>query len=246
MKTSLLQPAHRHDATIVAPIAARDLRKRYESDSARFVVDGVSLCAERGEWVAVMGRSGCGKSTLLQMLGGLALPTSGTVEVGGVVITDLSESARARLRRSSVGYVFQRYNLIDELTAIDDVSLPLRLNGVPGRQARRRAAAMLEQLEMAGRAGARPAELSGGEQQRVAIARALIAEPRVVLADEPTGALDSGSATVVMELLRRSNATGQTIVMVTHDPASAACADRTLYMDDGRLSRTQVGSVDGS
>jgi putative ABC transport system ATP-binding protein len=243
MNTSMLHPPRRHEAVTRLPVAARELRKRY--DAGRFVVDGVSLSAERGEWVAIMGRSGSGKSTLLQMLGGLALPTSGTVEIGGTVITNLSESARARLRRGAVGYVFQRYNLIDELAAVDDVSLPLRLVGVPGRLARRRASALLEQLGMGGRAGARPAELSGGEQQRVAIARALIAEPGVLLADEPTGALDSGSASLVMDVLRIANADGQTIVMVTHDPTIAARADRVLHMDDGSLIHPPVRSVDG-
>jgi putative ABC transport system ATP-binding protein len=244
MNTTLPQRTRRRDTISPLPISAGDLRKRYESDPGRFVVDRVSFSAEQGEWVAIMGRSGSGKSTLLQMLGGLTLPTSGTVEIGGTVITDLSESARARLRRSAVGYVFQRYNLIDELVAIDDVSLPLRLTGVPGRLARRRASEQLERLGVGERAGARPASLSGGEQQRVAIARALIAEPRIVLADEPTGALDSGSAAIVMDVLRSANAGGQTIVMVTHDPAIAARADRTLHMDDGSLIGTPVGSAD--
>jgi putative ABC transport system ATP-binding protein len=218
-----------HDALV-----ARDLSKRYRS-SARLVVDRVSLHVRSGEWLAIMGPSGCGKSTLLQMLGGLTAPTSGTVRVAGTSLCDCSESRRARIRRRHVGYVFQRYNLIDELRVVDDVSLPLRLNGVPGRRARAEATQLLERLGLSHAVNARPGELAGGEQQRAAIARALVARPDVILADEPTGALDSVAAQCVIELLGDASRHGQTIVMVTHDASVATAAHGVIHMVDGAL-----------
>jgi ABC-type lipoprotein export system ATPase subunit len=189
-----------------------------------------------------MGPSGSGKSTLLYLLGGLVAPTSGVVHVAGEPISTYSESRRARFRRRQVGYVFQHYNLIDELSVVDDVSLPLRLNGVPARIARREARVLLDQLGLDDRRNARPGELSGGEQQRAAIARALIARPDVVLADEPTGALDSHAAAGVVELLRETARRGQTIVMVTHDRTIAGSADRTVHMADGMLRVHAAGA----
>ena len=223
-------PSTRSSRTISASGTAR---------TAGSVVDRVSLRVRRGEWLAIMGPSGCGKSTLLQMLGGLTTPTSGTVRVAGTSLGDCSESRRARVRRRHVGYVFQRYNLIDELRVVDDVSLPLRLNGVPGRRARAEATQLLERLGLAHRANARPGELSGGEQQRAAIARALVARPDVVLADEPTGALDSVAAQCVIDLLRDASQQGQTIVMVTHDASVAAAAHDVVHMVDGALQAVQ-------
>jgi putative ABC transport system ATP-binding protein len=222
---------HRDDAI---PLVAHALSKRH-GEHARLVVDGVSLAVSRGEWLAITGPSGSGKSTLLHLLGGLTAPTAGRVRLAGVDISGRSESERARLRRRHVGYVFQRYNLIDELSIVDDVALPLRLNGVRARVARREAASLLHRLGLGERVTARPAELSGGEQQRVALARALIAGPSVVLADEPTGALDTASAAVVLGLLGDACDRGQTVVMVTHDAAVAAHARRTMHMRDGRL-----------
>jgi putative ABC transport system ATP-binding protein len=219
------------------PLAAHDLSKRYRPDG-RLVVDRVTLRVGRGEWLAIMGPSGCGKSTLLQMLGGLTPPTSGTVRVAGTSLGDCSESRRARIRRRHVGYVFQRYNLIDELRVVDDVSLPLRLNGVSGRRARAEATRLLERLGLADAVHARPGELSGGEQQRAAIARALVARPDVVLADEPTGALDSVAAQCVIELLGDACRQGQTIVMVTHDASVAGAAHDVVHMADGVLRAT--------
>jgi putative ABC transport system ATP-binding protein len=215
-----------------SPLLAHDLSKRYRADG-RLVVDRVSLRVGRGEWLAIMGPSGCGKSTLLQMLGGLTTPTSGTVRVAGTSLANCSESRRARIRRRHVGYVFQRYNLIDELRVVDDVSLPLRLNGVSARRARAEAAQLLERLGLQHAAHARPGELSGGEQQRAAIARALVARPDVVLADEPTGALDTAAAQCVIALLGEACRQGQTIVMVTHDPSVAAAAHTVIHMIDG-------------
>jgi ABC-type lipoprotein export system ATPase subunit len=215
-------------------LVAHSLSKRH-GEHSRLVVDGISLAVSRGEWLAVTGPSGSGKSTLLHLLGGLTTPTVGSVRLAGVDLSGRSESERARLRRRHVGYVFQRYNLIDDLAIVDDVALPLRLNGVRAREARRQAAALLHRLGLGERVAARPAELSGGEQQRVAIARALIAGPSVVLADEPTGALDTASAAVVLDLLGDACSRGQTVVMVTHDAAVAARAGRTMHMRDGRL-----------
>lgn len=227
-------PHPRLDTSQSRPLVAHDLRKQYRRD-ARLVVDGVSLGVERGEWLAIMGPSGCGKSTLLQMLGGLTTPSSGTVHVAGMSMSDCSESRRARLRRRHVGYVFQRYNLIDELRVVDDVSLPLRLNGISGRRARAEATQMLERLGLSHVAQARPSELSGGEQQRAAIARALVGRPDIVLADEPTGALDSGAAQHVIELITDASTRGQAVVMVTHDESVARAAHRVIHMVDGRL-----------
>jgi putative ABC transport system ATP-binding protein len=230
--TNSLQP--RPGADRSSPLVGRDLSKRYRPEG-RLVVDRVDVRVERGEWLAIMGPSGCGKSTLLQMLGGLTTPSAGTVELAGVSFSDRSESQRARLRRCHVGYVFQRYNLIDELRVVDDVSLPLRLNGTSARRARGAATELLERLGLAHAAQARPGELSGGEQQRAAIARALVGQPDIVLADEPTGALDSVAAQHVIELMTDASARGQTIVMVTHDASVAGAAHRLVHMTDGHL-----------
>ena len=227
-------PLPQLDVTGACPLVARAVSKRYGPDD-RLVVDRVSLQVRRGDWLAIMGPSGCGKSTLLQMLGGLTTPSSGTVHLAGTSLGQCSESRRARVRRRHVGYVFQRYNLIDELRVVDDVGLPLRLNGVSGRRARAEATRMLDALGLAHRVDARPAELSGGEQQRVAIARALVTRPDVVLADEPTGALDSVAAQHVIDLLSDASQSGQTIVMVTHDASVAAAAHGVLRMTDGAL-----------
>jgi putative ABC transport system ATP-binding protein len=242
MSLTLEPHIDRHDRGDPVPLTAREVSKRYAGDT-RLVVDRVSMVVQRGEWLAIMGPSGSGKSTLLHLLGGLTTPTTGSVRLAGSELGGRSESERARLRRLHVGYVFQRYNLIDDLAIVDDVSLPLLLGGMRRRHARREASSLLERLGLGDRAGVRPAELSGGEQQRVAIARALIATPSVVLADEPTGALDSASAAVVLELLRDACDRGQTAVMVTHDAEVAARADRALHMRDGTLGTHPAGEV---
>ena len=234
-------PPPRLGADPSPPLVGRDLSKRYQPEG-RLVVDRVSVRVDRGEWVAIMGPSGCGKSTLLQMLGGLTTPSGGTVELAGASFSACSESQRARLRRRHVGYVFQRYNLIDELRVVDDVSLPLRLNGVSARRARAQAMELLERLGLSHAAHARPGELSGGEQQRAAIARALAGGPDIVLADEPTGALDSVAAQRVIELMTDASAGGQTIVMVTHDPSVARAAHRIVHMTDGRFGDVDSGA----
>ncbi len=198
-------------------------------------VDDVDLEVAVGESVVITGPSGCGKSTLLHLMGGLDLPTSGEVWVGDSRIDRASERARARLRRDQVGFVFQDFALMDELTAVENVELPALLAGKPVGQARRAAKALLEAIGLADRERHRPAQLSGGQKQRVAIARALVNRPTVLLADEPTGNLDSAATTEVLRLFDRLHAQGQTLVVVSHDQRTAATADRMVSMRDGAL-----------
>ena len=195
----------------------------------------VDLAVERGELVAIMGPSGSGKSTLLTIAGTLEQPTSGSVTIGGVDVLALSSDVRARLRCQSIGYVFQDFNLLAGLTALENASLPLELAGTPLREAQREGMVALEALGIANRANHYPDELSGGEQQRVAIARAIVGNRYLVLADEPTGALDSVTSEKVMRLLRNACQRGVAGVMVTHDAQLAAWADRVVFLRDGRL-----------
>lgn len=207
-----------------------------EDQSAVWAVDGVDLDVPTGQTLAVTGPSGCGKSTLLQLLGGLDRPTEGEVWLGGRRVDDLGERALARLRRRAVGFVFQAYHLMDELTAAENVELPALLAGASPRTARRRAAELLDQVGLADRARHLPSELSGGQRQRVAIARALVNKPLVVLADEPTGNLDSAATHDILRLFDELRAAGQTLVMVTHDERVAATADRVVSLRDGTLA----------
>jgi len=198
-------------------------------------LDGVSLTFERGTFTAVMGPSGSGKSTLLQLSAGLDRPSSGSVYLGELDLSTVSEKALARMRRERIGFVFQFFNLLAALTAAQNVALPSRLAG--RRLSRGTVDEALARVGLGDRARHRPAELSGGQQQRVAIARALVGEPEVVFADEPTGALDSRSGREVLALLRKTvDDGGGTLVMVTHDPTAAAWADRVVFMADGRLA----------
>jgi ABC-type lipoprotein export system ATPase subunit len=194
---------------------------------------GVELEVTAGETLAVMGPSGCGKSTLLHLLCGLERPTAGEVWLGGRRVDQLSEKAMGRLRRRAVGFVFQAFHLMDELTAVENVELPALLAGRSPRAARQRAGELLERVGLTDRARHLPSALSGGERQRVAIARALSNEPLVVLADEPTGNLDSAATVDVLRLLDGLRAGGQTLVIVTHDSRIAATADRLISMRDG-------------
>jgi putative ABC transport system ATP-binding protein len=194
---------------------------------------GVSLQVQTGELVAVMGPSGSGKSTLLHLAGGLDAPTSGQVAVDGVVLGQLSVRALARLRRRSVGYVFQDFNLVSALTAAENVMLPRELDGVSARAARREAIAALAEVDLAELADRLPGELSGGQQQRVAIARALVGPRRLVLADEPTGALDCAGGEQILRVLRTRVDAGAGGLLVTHDPRYAAWADRVVFLRDG-------------
>lgn len=206
-----------------------------DDESAIWAVDGVDLDVPAGQTLAVTGPSGCGKSTLLQLLGGLDRPTEGEIRLGGRRIDNLGERALARLRRRSLGFVFQAYHLIDELTAAENVELPALLAGASPRTARRRAAELLDQVGLTDRARHLPSQLSGGQRQRTAIARALVNKPLVVLADEPTGNLDSAATHDILRLFAELRAAGQTLVMVTHDERVAATADRIVSLRDGTL-----------
>ena len=196
-------------------------------------VDEVDLEVCAGETLAVMGPSGCGKSTLLHLLGGLERATGGEIVLAGSRLDQMGERALARLRRTAIGFVFQAFHLIDELTARENVELPALLAGQSPRAAKRQAVDLLERVGLADRATFLPAALSGGQRQRVAIARALSNDPLVVLADEPTGNLDSAATLEVLRLFDRLHAAGQTLVIVTHDPRVAATADRLISMRDG-------------
>ena len=197
---------------------------------------GVSLTLSPGEFVAVMGPSGSGKSTLLNLAGGLDLPTSGSVVVEGQELTRLSPTALAKVRRRHVGYVFQDLNLVPSLTAVENAALPLELDGMSPRQARAEALTSLASLEMDKLADRFPDDMSGGQQQRVAIARALVGGRRLLLADEPTGALDSETGDAVMRLLRQRCDAGTAVLLVTHEARHAGWSDRVVFLRDGRVS----------
>lgn len=198
-------------------------------------LDRVDLDIAAGEYVAITGPSGCGKSTLLSVLGLLDVPNEGEYFFEGQNVAGWSEARLNTLRRGRVGFIFQSFNLIEELSVFENVELALEYTGTPAAERRRRVEAMLERLGVAHRARHRPSQLSGGQQQRVAIARALVAEPGVLLADEPTGNLDTAHGDEVMRLLRNINQEGTTVVMVTHSPSHAAQASRTLHLVDGRV-----------
>ena len=226
-------------------LSTRGLAKTYASDGVEVLaLRGVDLDVSAGEFVAVMGPSGSGKSTLLHLLGGLDRPTAGTIELDGRPVEKLSERDWAILRRSRIGFVFQFFNLVDNLTVAENVELPARLIGTSARDARTRREALLSRLGVSARANALPSQLSGGLHQRVALARALVNRPCVLLADEPTGNLDSGSAAEVVSLMRQLRDEGQTVVLVTHDARVASAADRVISMRDG-LVVDETALVDG-
>jgi putative ABC transport system ATP-binding protein len=218
-------------------LSARGLRKDYgKGDGLVRAVHDVGLNVEEGETVAVMGPSGCGKSTLLHLLGGLDRPDAGEIHLAGVRVDQLGERSLARLRRDAVGFVFQAFHLMDELTAVENVELPALLAGRSPRRARARALELLDRTGLADRARFLPATLSGGQRQRVAVARALANDPLVVLADEPTGNLDSSATLEVLRLFDGLHEAGQTLVVVTHDSRIAATADRLITMRDGEFT----------
>jgi putative ABC transport system ATP-binding protein len=215
-------------------VHARGLRKDYGSGEGLVrALDAVDLDVNRGEAVAVMGPSGCGKSTLLHLIGGLDRPSAGQLSVAGQRVDQLSERALAHLRREEIGFIFQSFQLMDELTAQENAELPALVAGHSPNEARVRATAVLAQVGLGDRVRHLPSMLSGGQRQRVAIARALVNDPEIVLADEPTGNLDSASAFDVLSLLRDLHAQGLTLVIVTHDERIAATADRLISMRDG-------------
>ena len=218
-------------------IEVKDLCKVYgESSTVVTALDSVNLGVEKGQFVAVMGPSGCGKSTLLHLIGGLDRPTSGSVWIDGKDISKMRDDQLTEMRRRQMGFVFQFFNLIPVLTAVENAALPLILDGVKPETARVRAAKWLELNQMGDRLSHRPDQLSGGQQQRVAIARALVSEPLMLLADEPTGNLDSRSSDEIASILRQAvTEWGRTVLMVTHDPRIAAYADRIIFLKDGRV-----------
>jgi putative ABC transport system ATP-binding protein len=206
-----------------------------EGDVVVKALDDVSLDIMKGNFVITMGPSGSGKSTLMQILGGLDRPTSGVVNVDGFSIHEMDEREIAIYRRKKIGFVFQSFNLLPTMNALENVALPLRLNGIPKKERMQRASQLLAQVGLSDRLYHRPTELSGGQQQRIAIARALANDPPIILADEPTGNLDSNSGELVMELLKDLNKNGKTIFVVTHDPRMERYADQVVRMFDGRI-----------
>ena len=228
-----------------APVVleAADLTKVYgEGTAAVRALDGASLVVRRAEIVAIMGPSGSGKSTMLHLLGALETPTSGRISLGGERYDGLDDGGLTRIRRDRIGFVFQFFNLLPSLTAEENVLLPALIAGDGGVPSRERARDLLNTVGLAARTGHLPSEMSGGEQQRVSIARALLREPGLILADEPTGNLDSRSSSEILSLLRRlSESEDQTVVMVTHDPSAAAIADRVVFLRDGRVAGEEEG-----
>ena len=238
-----MSPQH-PDAVIEATNIVRVLG---DGRVATRVLDGITLSVAAGEWLAIMGPSGSGKSTLLQLMGGLDRSTEGTMVVAGVDMHTESEARRATVRRHEIGYVFQQHNLLADLSAEANVAMPLQLQGTKRRAALTAARALLHELGLRDRSAAFPAELSGGERQRVAVARSLIIEPAVLLADEPTGALDSAASDALLAALDARHRNGQTIVMVTHDHRVAARAQRIVAMRDGKIvDEHRLHSVIGS
>ncbi len=218
-------------------VQAKGLTKVYGTGSTEVVaLDHVDLSVEPGEFVAVMGPSGCGKSTLLNLFGGLDTPTGGVIEIDGQPVSGMTDDELTKLRRRRFGFVFQFFNLIPVLDAAENAALPLTLDGVPAAQSRAKAEEWLAKVGLADRMRNRPDQLSGGQQQRVAVARALVTDPALLLADEPTGNLDSRSADEIAQLLTQASSDwGRAILMVTHDPRIAAHAHRIVFMRDGRI-----------
>jgi putative ABC transport system ATP-binding protein len=230
------QLVDRLEGTVAPLIEIRGLTKSY--DAGRPALNGLNLTVQSGEALAVLGPSGSGKSTLLNLIAGLDRPSGGSVNVAGLRVDGFGEAESSRYRRHWIGMVFQFFNLLDDLTVTDNVLLPAQLAGTSRAVARRRAADLLRRLGIDQHAGAYPGRLSGGERQRVAVARALMNRPPLLLADEPTGALDRASAAEVSRLLADLNREGQTVLLVTHDTALAhACASRTIELVDGRIAR---------
>lgn len=215
-------------------ISLEDVVKEYQMGETKVkALRGSELDIEEGEFVAIMGPSGSGKSTLMNMIGALDVPSSGKVEVGGENVSELTENELALLRSEKVGFVFQQFNLISSMTSLENVALPMMFRNVQKAERRKRAGEILEKVGLGERKDFRPTELSGGQRQRVSVARALVNDPEIILADEPTGNLDTKTGTKIMELLEELNDEGKTIIMVTHDPNDAEYADRIVKIVDG-------------
>lgn len=218
-------------------IDIQHLNKSYWADKTEVpVLKDVCFTVEEGEYVSIMGPSGSGKSTLMNIIGCLDVPSAGTYLLNGESVSEKSDSEMSKLRNSTIGFVFQNFNLLPRETALENVALPLLYGGVGRRERTERARQALEDVGLGERLTFFPTQLSGGQKQRVAIARAMVGKPKLLLADEPTGALDTASGKQIMELFRELNKQGVTIVMITHEPEIAAYADRTLYIRDGQLS----------
>ena len=221
-------------------LSMRALSRVYRTDTVETTaLDGIDLDIAEGEFVAVMGPSGCGKSTLLNLMGLLDSPSSGSYDFAGQEVAGLSEARLAEVRKRNIGFIFQSFNLVDELSVRENVELALLYHDVPAAERKRRVEKVMDRVGIAHRARHRPSQLSGGQQQRVAVARALVAEPKLILADEPTGNLDTHHGEEVMRMLQGLNAEGSTIVMVTHSPAHADYASRVINMLDGRILQEQ-------
>lgn len=217
-------------------LSMRELSRVYRTDMVETTaLDAIDLDIHEGEFVAIMGPSGCGKSTLLNVIGMLDSPSSGSYRFGDKEVAGLAEADLADIRKKNLGFIFQSFNLIDELSVAENVELALLYHDIPATERKRRVDAVMDKVGIAHRAKHRPSQLSGGQQQRVAVARALVAEPRLILADEPTGNLDTSHGEEVMKMLQKLNAEGSTIVMVTHSPAHADYAGRVVNMLDGRV-----------
>ncbi|WP_121821134.1 ABC transporter ATP-binding protein [Halostella salina] len=221
-------------------ISLSGVRKTYRIGEPVHALDGVDLELPRGSYTAVMGPSGSGKSTLMNLVGCLDTPTDGVVGVDGTDVTALSDRERTALRGDEIGFVFQTFNLMPRLTARENVAMPLIFQGVPAAERERRAAAILERVGLGDRGDHRPNELSGGQRQRVAIARALVTEPTLVLADEPTGNLDTDTGATIMDLLDEVHAEGNTLLVVTHERHIAERAERIVHLLDGRIERVET------
>jgi putative ABC transport system ATP-binding protein len=231
----------------VSVLQTQSVKKQYQMGEVTVdALAGVDFGVGKGEFVAVMGPSGSGKSTLLHLLGGLDWPSGGEVTLAGKALSKLSDDEITLLRRRGVGFIFQFYNLLPTLSAEENVALPLLIDGQSIKDSRARIDGLLDLVGLTERRQHKPDQLSGGQQQRVAIARALVTDPQIVLADEPTGNLDSKSGAAILELLRRScDELGQTIVMVTHDPKAASYADRVVFLQDGRVvDQMRLGEAD--
>ena len=225
-------------------IEMHDLNKVYRTGNVETTaLSDINLEINAGEFIAIMGPSGCGKSTLLNVMGMLDSPTSGRFSFLGEDVANYAEAKLADIRKRNIGFIFQSFNLVDELTVLENVALPLLYQRMPARERRELAESVLERMGIAHRANHRPQQLSGGQQQRVAVARAVVTQPGLILADEPTGNLDTGNGEEVLDLLNQLNADGTTIVMVTHDPSHSDHASRVVHMLDGRVLSENVTAV---
>jgi putative ABC transport system ATP-binding protein len=223
----------------MSQIEIRNLKKYYKVGGSLIkALDGIDLNIEKGEFVALLGASGSGKSTLLNMLAGLERPTKGTIDYGKIRLTDLSEEEITKFRNINVGFVFQSYNLLPYLTAMENVALPLTFKGISAKERKRMATEILNEVGLGDRVNNKPNEMSGGQQQRVSIARAFVGKPKIIFADEPTGNLDTRTSFEVMSMIKKIiTENKQTLIMVTHDDEMTEFADRTLYMRDGKIDK---------